>query len=140
MEDFLEFNNNADRQARDQTFYDHNDWRQTSIPGRVVSKLREFGQTPFIRALVLSFSDQKHGRSSPARALTFLVMVTSICAVIVTALLVGQIIQMIIGKEIVVDEEITVIEKVKETEFNRFKKRIAKEKDRSRKSEKEKSS
>ena len=93
----------------------------------IISKITKgiidlIGGTPFINAIVNSYSNQEAGNSPQARALSFFVMVISIFMIVVVCFAVGRVLQMIIGNEIVVEQEVIIIENVKVSELRKLSK------------------
>mmetsp|Transcript_12591 Transcript_12591/g.15848 ORF Transcript_12591/g.15848 Transcript_12591/m.15848 type:complete len:154 (-) Transcript_12591:277-738(-) len=130
MDEFKNHMNDLTQQTadaeRDRLMYEkHEIWRQTTWAGFIVRKLQDFGKNRFFLAVAESVRDQDEDN---IQFIVFrnLVRITIIAMVILFLFSIGKVLQMILGHEFVVEQEIVVVEEIKSSELK--KRRSAKDK------------
>ena len=135
--DFLDYVENANKNTGiNDGWAEHRVWKETTWAGKLTTLILKIGNNPLTRAIVKGFSDQDNGNSINARILTVVASMSVVLVGILVLKALGRIFQVLIGKEIVVNQEIHVIEEVKlsdllkeasgETQKNEVDKRTAK--------------
>jgi len=111
--DFLKDPNVADlEQQREQAMLDaHEEWRNTTWAGWIVKQLQELGRhlLPFTRAVGEALRDDKH---IGTRLLGLLLRLSVIFVLVAGVMFAARIVQMVIGKDIVVEREVVILEEV----------------------------
>mmetsp|Transcript_15033 Transcript_15033/g.22155 ORF Transcript_15033/g.22155 Transcript_15033/m.22155 type:complete len:150 (-) Transcript_15033:60-509(-) len=115
--DFVDyFDSMVKRQAEEEELNfqmeQHEIWKTTTLTGRLVSLVQNFGKSPFITALVDSFRNQEGGTSWNMILLRNVARLMILAFGIVTILSLSKIWQAVVGKEIVYEQEIVIVEEV----------------------------
>lgn len=106
----------AQRQAADEAMYAaHEEWRKTTWQGKVVGMIQALGHhfRPFFMAVSEAIREEQS-----ARILGHLIRVVMVLVAILALYAIANIIQTIIGKEIVIVEEIVILEEVKQSDLD----------------------
>lgn len=118
-EEFLDYIEQVEQNAKDQAMYKaHAQWQQETWGGRLSLLILRIGNIPIVQKFLDTVLNLSTGQSSndnewPMRVLR-LVLILLIVLVIVTVFhIAASMIQLIIGREIVVNQEIQVIEEIK---------------------------
>mmetsp|Transcript_154 Transcript_154/g.199 ORF Transcript_154/g.199 Transcript_154/m.199 type:complete len:147 (-) Transcript_154:211-651(-) len=106
----------------------HTEWQQTSVLGRITLLLLKLGDNSFIHAIVNSLSDQEGGDSQSARFVSIFANFAIVIMGVLAAYVIGRILQMFIGREIVINQEIIIEEEVKLSDLKKQKKSAEEEK------------
>jgi acetyltransferase-like isoleucine patch superfamily enzyme len=108
--DFLDY---ADKLQEQTAYGSHSEWQQKSILGKFTLLLIKLGDTSFFRSISGALSDQDGGDSSEARLLSVFANLGSVILGVCVAYAIGRILQIFIGKEIVINQEVIIEEHVK---------------------------
>lgn len=113
----------ANRAAEDVKFESqmkaHAEWLENSWGGYVVRTLQRVGDNKFIHALADAVKDQDGGTSASSILLKTFARISVVVVVIITFYAIGKLSQMIVGKEIVIDQEVVVIEEVRRSDLKK---------------------
>mmetsp|Transcript_20920 Transcript_20920/g.31784 ORF Transcript_20920/g.31784 Transcript_20920/m.31784 type:complete len:141 (+) Transcript_20920:2-424(+) len=90
---------------------EHSKWQHTTMWGKITLALMKFGNNSFISAIVDALRED-NTNNAQKYVPVFASMMVVIVAV-VTAYAIGKIIQIFVGKEIVINQEIIIEEEVK---------------------------
>ena len=103
---------NFQQRAADQTFSNpHTEWQHNTFLGRLTLLLRRLGDNPFTHAIIAAF--KQGDESGFSRWLKIGSNISVIIVSVAVAYAVGRILQIFLGKEIVIHQEIVVEEEVK---------------------------
>jgi hypothetical protein len=103
---------NVQQRAADQTFYNpHTEWQQNTVLGKLTLLLHRLGDNPFTHAIISAF--KQGDESGFTRSLKIGSTISVIIVAVAVAYAVGRILQIFLGKEIVIHQEIIVEEEVK---------------------------
>ena len=108
--DFLDY---ADKLQEQTAYGSHSEWQQKSILGKFTLLLIKLGDTSFFRSISGALSNQAGGDSSEARLLSVFANLGSVILGVCVAYAIGRILQIFIGKEIVINQEVIIEEHVK---------------------------
>ena len=100
----------------------HTEWQQTTILGRLTLFLLKLGNNSFIHAIADALKDQEGGDSKEARMIQLVANLGSLLIGIFALYAVGRIIQVFIGKEIVINQEVIIEEEIKLSDLVKAKK------------------
>lgn len=113
MADHPEFFNYAEKIKEDKMFREHEEWIHTTFWGRLTQKVLNWAkQSDFFGAIADSLSNQ-HDISPYGRTLSICLTMSIVVVGILAIYALGSIVQMIIGKEIVVEQNIVIETQVK---------------------------
>jgi hypothetical protein len=103
---------NFQQHATDQTFSDpHTEWQHTTVLGKLTLLLHRLGDNPFTHAIIAAF--KQGDESGFSRSLKIGSNISAIIGAVAVAYAIGRILQIFLGKEIVIHQEIVVEEEVK---------------------------
>lgn len=112
--DFLDFVENANNDAgTTNAWAEHKIWRETTWAGKLTTLVLMIGDNPVTRAIVNGFSNQDDGNSTNARILTIVASMSVVIVGVLVLKALGRIFQVFLGKEIVMNQEIHIIEEVR---------------------------
>lgn len=97
----------------------HEEWLETSWGGYVVKTLRRVGDNKFIHALAEAFTDQEHGESTNAVLLRTFARMAIVIMAIFSFYVIGKLLEMLIGKEIVIEQDVIIIEEVRQSDLKK---------------------
>ena len=106
-----------DAQADAEMYAAHEEWLQTSWGGWAVRTLRSLADNSFFHAIADSLRNEDDGKDATAILITNGARLAVILAMILMALAIGKLLQMIIGEDIVVEQEVIVEEEVHRSEL-----------------------
>lgn len=112
-----DMNQAAQRAAQDEQMYAaHEEWLKTTWQGRIVGWIQALGLhfKPFFLAVSEAIQEEQS-----ARILGHVLRVIIVLVGIVSLYVIANIIQSIIGKEIVIEEEVVIIEEVKQSDLDK---------------------
>uniref|UniRef100_A0A7S4HKH0 Uncharacterized protein n=1 Tax=Odontella aurita TaxID=265563 RepID=A0A7S4HKH0_9STRA len=119
----------ASKEAEDAEFgsqmKSHQEWLENSWGGYVVRTLQRVGDNRFIHALADAFKDQDGGNSVSSILLKSFARISIVVVVIISIYAVGKLLQMITGKEILVEQDVVVIEEVRQSDLKKKKKSLS---------------
>uniref|UniRef100_A0A7S1ZYL5 Uncharacterized protein n=1 Tax=Trieres chinensis TaxID=1514140 RepID=A0A7S1ZYL5_TRICV len=113
----------AEREADRATREAHQYWLDNSIGGSLVKLSRRVFDNPFVHAVTDSLLDQDQGNSTSSLLLKNAARLAVVLVGIITVLAIGRIFQMMIGTEIVIENEVVVVETVKRSDLEKEKRR-----------------
>ncbi len=90
---------------------EHTKWQHTTIWGKITLALMKFGNNSFIAAIVDALREDNTDNAQKYVPLFANIMVVIVA--VVTAYALGKIIQIFVGKEIVINQEVIIEEEVK---------------------------
>ena len=112
--DFMDYVQNANNDAGNTDGWaQHKVWRETTWAGKLTTFVLMIGNNPFTRAIVKGLSNQENGESANARILTIVASMSVVLVGILVLKALSRIFQVLVGKEIVMNQEIHIIEEVK---------------------------
>lgn len=135
--DFLDY---ADKFEEQTAYGSHSEWQQKSILGKFTLLLIKLGNTSFFRSISGALSNQAGGDSSEARLLSVFANLGSVILGVCVAYAIGRILQIFIGKEIVINQEVIIEEHVKLSDLKKANNANSDQKRRSAREKKAKSS
>ena len=106
----------AQQQADAEMYAAHRVWRETTWQGKFVGLIRGVGQhfRPFFTAVAEALQEEK---GSGYRVLQHFIRVVIVIVSIVTLYVIANIIQKLIGKEIIIEQEVVIIEEVRQSDL-----------------------
>eukprot|EP00565_Helicotheca_tamesis_P009409 CAMPEP_0185737004 /NCGR_PEP_ID=MMETSP1171-20130828/29422_1 /TAXON_ID=374046 /ORGANISM="Helicotheca tamensis, Strain CCMP826" /LENGTH=155 /DNA_ID=CAMNT_0028407803 /DNA_START=128 /DNA_END=595 /DNA_ORIENTATION=- len=112
--DYMDYVKKAEdeRAADEDMFRRHQEWLDTSWGGWFVRSSRYIAKNPFTDAVLRSLKHQDEANTVAAIVIKNFVRLSIIFGIISMVYILGKIGQMIIGDEIIVEEEVIVVEKV----------------------------
>lgn len=111
------------QKAEEKTMHgSHTEWQQTTILGRLTLFLLKLGNNSFIHAIADALKDQEGGDSKEARMIQLVANLGSLLIGIFALYAIGRIIQVFIGKEIVINQEVIIEEEIKMSDLVKAKK------------------
>ena len=106
----------AARQQADEAMYSaHEQWRETSWQGKFVGLVQSIAN--HFRPFFLAIADALQEESS-SRAIAHLVRLLIVIVGVVSLYVIANLIQTIIGKEIIIEEEVVIIERVRQNDID----------------------
>lgn len=102
----------ANAARRDEMIAQHQDWLDTTWAGFATTKLLSLGSLPFITAISEALQDQEDGKSTSAMVVANFVRIAVVFAVILAVYIIGKIVQIIIGGDIEIIDEVVIIKEV----------------------------
>lgn len=109
-----EFFDYAERIKDDRMLNDHEEWLHTSLLGRLTHTVLTYAkQSDLFNAVADSLEDQESGVSPNSRLLTVFMTMSIVAFGVIGVYAIGRLIQMIIGKEIVVEQKVIIETQVK---------------------------
>jgi phage shock protein PspC (stress-responsive transcriptional regulator) len=107
----------AHQQADEQMYASHQLWREKTWQGKIVGVIHGIGQhfRPFIEAVAEALQEEK---GAGFRALQHFLRVVIVVVGIVSLYIIANLIQTMIGKEIVIEQEVVIIEKVRQSDLD----------------------
>jgi hypothetical protein len=109
MANHPEFFNYAETIKNEQMWNDHEEWRHNTFLGKLTHSVMKFAhESEFFGAIADAFSDQENGASPYARTLSICLTISIIVVGVIGLYAIGSIIQMIIGREIVVEQQVLI--------------------------------
>lgn len=105
----------AQQQADEAMYAAHELWKETTWQGKAVGLLQAFGRhfQPFFLAVSEAIKEEK-----AARILGHFVRLVVVIMGVVALYVIAHLIQMVIGKEIVIEQEIVIIEEVRQSDLD----------------------
>jgi len=105
----------AQQQADEEMYAAHQIWKETTWQGKIVSLLQAFGNhfQPFFLAVSDALKEEK-----AARMIGHLIRLVIVIVGVLTLYIIASLIQTMIGKEIVIEQEIVIIEEVRQSDLD----------------------
>uniref|UniRef100_A0A7S2RDJ7 Uncharacterized protein n=1 Tax=Eucampia antarctica TaxID=49252 RepID=A0A7S2RDJ7_9STRA len=92
-------------------------WRETTIPGRMVSFVRFLVDNEFVHSVIESLRDKPGGESVSLRVLKMFAKLSIVLMMMASIHAFANVIQTLIGKELVVEQEVIIEHEVKRSEL-----------------------
>ena len=109
-----EFFDYVERMEQEKLFRAHQEWQQNSFIGKLMGSLLSWAENnEFFGAIAKSFSDTDTDASPYARTAGICVTIGIVIVGVVFLYAIGRIIQVLIGKEIVVEQKVYVETQIK---------------------------
>ncbi len=105
--DFLDY---VDKIEQASTWDEHTKWQHTTILGRLTLALMKLGNNSFIHAIIDALQDDS--KDSVQRYLPVFANLAVLVVGVIAAFAIGRILQIFLGKEIVINQEIIIEEQV----------------------------
>lgn len=105
----------AQRQADEEMYAAHERWRQTTWQGKIVTFIQAIGN--HFKPFFLAVSDALQEENSK-RALGHFVRFVMVVMGILALYAIANLIQTVIGKEIVIEQEVVIIEEVRQSDID----------------------
>lgn len=117
--DFLNYGAEFENSSSE-SWSSHTEWQHTSYLGRLTLFILRLGDNSFTNAIIDALSDQDGGDSPQARMLTLVANLGGLIIGICVAYSFGRIVQIFIGKEIIMNQEIVIEEEITLSEYKRM--------------------
>lgn len=109
-----EFFDYVERMEQEKLFQEHQEWQQNSFFGKLIASGLSFAQNnEFFGAIAKSFSDPANDVSPYARTAGICMTMSIVIVGVVALYAMGRIVQVFIGKEIVVEQKVFVETQIK---------------------------
>ena len=114
MVDHPEFFDYAERIQEQKLFGDHEKWQHSTLMGKLTIGVMNWARrSDFINSIINAFTDQEGGSSPNARVLSIGLTMSSVVIGVIATFAIGRIVQMIIGREIVVEQNVVIETQIK---------------------------
>ena len=125
----------ARQQADEEMYAAHELWKQTTWQGKIASFIQAVGQhfRPFFMAVAEALQEEKSKRAV-GNFVRFLIVMMGIIALYAIA----NLIQTMIGKEIVIEQEVVIIEEVRQGDTDKNERQVENKKKSKRRSARDK--
>ena len=109
-----EFFDYVERMEQEKLFQEHLEWQQNSFFGKLIASVTSFAENnKFFGAIAQSFAEPANDTSPYARTLGICITMSIVIVGIIALFAIGRIIQVFIGKEIVVEQKVFVETEIK---------------------------